>query len=158
MSTTVQYEQSNQYEPFVFRDGQRAFTPEELLKICVLMPQEGIYFLKREDFEKWFEYIGQDQLARLAREARLASEIDEQRLSKFIQDCTLASENTNKDADLLTKETLEVSPETTRESSDPVETTSNTSDATQENIQQSTDETGGNLFNAIAALFRRKNN
>ncbi len=80
-------------EPFVFRDGQRAFTPEELVTLCESQQPDGIYFLLREDLEKWLQYIGREELAEIAMQARLAPDTDEERLRKFMIDCNRAFNN-----------------------------------------------------------------
>ncbi|WP_293148707.1 MULTISPECIES: GTPase [unclassified Microcoleus] len=74
------------YHPFIFRNGEQAGSPEQLVKICERIPQDGIYFLLREDFEKWLKYINQDDFAQIAVAARLAFKSDKDRIEQFIRD------------------------------------------------------------------------
>ncbi len=71
-------------QPFQFPNGQAANNAEDLVKICEQSPNDCIYHLNREDFEKWLEYIGETKLAEAAKLARLAPVSDEQRLEQFL--------------------------------------------------------------------------
>ena len=83
-------------QPFQFPNGQLANNVEDLVKICEQYPTDGIYHLNREDFEKWLDYIGENNLAVQAKQARLASLSDEGRLQQFLASCkSQTATNTN---------------------------------------------------------------
>ncbi len=74
-------------EPFKFPNGQLAHNVEDLIKICEKSPTDAIYHLMRADFENWLNYIGETKFAQIAKQARLASASDEQRLQQFLKSC-----------------------------------------------------------------------
>lgn len=71
-------------EPFVFANGQVAYNPEDLIKLCQQFPNDSVDYLIREDFEKWLSYIGASKVAQYAAEARSSAIDNEQKLSSFI--------------------------------------------------------------------------
>jgi hypothetical protein len=71
-------------EPFIFANGQIANNPEDLIKLCQQFPDDSVDYLLREDFEKWLSYIGANNIAQYAIEARQASVEDRQKLNSFI--------------------------------------------------------------------------
>jgi len=72
-------------QAFVFRSGQQASTPEELLLIAENNLDDGVYHLKHGHFESWFEYIGEEQLSRIARRMRVQGGNMEEGLKKFLK-------------------------------------------------------------------------
>ena len=77
-------------QPFKFSNGQSANNVEDLIEICEQSPTDAIDHLNREDFEKWLDYIGDSSSAQKAKQARLASVSDEERLQQFLTSCKLA--------------------------------------------------------------------
>ena len=71
-------------EPFIYSNGQLAYNAEDLIKLCRQFPDDSFGYLMREDFEKWLSYIGANQIAQYATEARQNSVSDEQKLDLFI--------------------------------------------------------------------------
>ena len=71
-------------EPFVFANGQVAHNAEDLIEICQRFPDDSVYYLIREDFEKWLTYIGATKIAQYAVEARQAAIEDRKKLDAFI--------------------------------------------------------------------------
>ena len=86
-------------QPFQFPNGQLANNAGELFEICQQSPNDGIYHLNREDFEKWLDYIGETKLAQKAKQARLASVSDEQRLQQFLKNFNQTSASINGNAE-----------------------------------------------------------
>jgi serine/threonine protein kinase len=86
-TSLTQVEQNNVFngQAFVFRSGQQAGNPDELLAIAENNPEDGIYHLKQGHFESWFEYIGEEQLARIARRMRVQGGNMEESLKKFLK-------------------------------------------------------------------------
>ena len=66
-------------EPFIFSNGQTANNAEDLIRLCKELPNDSIGYLIREDFEKWLSYIGANNIAQYATEARQANVSDNQR-------------------------------------------------------------------------------
>jgi GTP-binding protein EngB required for normal cell division len=87
MSDSMNPNTSHQLEPFVFRSGQKASTAEELIELCDSMHEDSIYYLLRQDFEKWLAYIGNEELSSFATQARVSSEVAEESLHRFIAEC-----------------------------------------------------------------------
>ncbi|MEM8719368.1 MAG: GTPase [Cyanobacteria bacterium P01_G01_bin.39] len=79
-------EQMNEKEPFIFHSGYKAFNPEDLIRECTLNSSEGIFFLKNGDFENWFNYIGRNDFAEIASNARLNSDPNGKFLDSFIRE------------------------------------------------------------------------
>ena len=78
-------------EPFYFTNGQLAYNADDLMNLCRQFPGDGIYYLMREDLEKWLAYIGNIDLAQCATKARQATVDDRQRLEKFLSQCQSAT-------------------------------------------------------------------
>ncbi len=55
--------------PFLFRNGRAAHTSEELVQLSQAFPGDGAYHLENGHFVSWLEYIGEDEIARLAQTA-----------------------------------------------------------------------------------------
>lgn len=75
--------------PFVFA-GKTVYSVEDLVELCEQQPTEGLYYLLREDIEKWFEYVGKTELSQMTREARLLPVSDADRLRHFVNSCNLS--------------------------------------------------------------------
>ena len=71
-------------EPFIFSNGQVAHSAEDLIEICQQSPEDSLGYLLREDFEKWLAYIGAEEVAKYATEARQADVTDEQKINLLI--------------------------------------------------------------------------
>lgn len=71
-------------EPFIFANGQVAHNPEDLIKLCQQFPDDSVNYLLREDFEKWLSYIGANNIAQYAIEARQDAVANEQKLNSFL--------------------------------------------------------------------------
>jgi hypothetical protein len=73
---------------FVFPSGDKAHNIEELVRLCEQYSEDAIYFLKREDFEKWLVSAGRNQLAQEAAKVRQNNLLDdEHQLKGFILVC-----------------------------------------------------------------------
>jgi hypothetical protein len=75
---------TDSHNPFVFRNGQKAYAVEDLARICREAPADALFHLLEGHFEPWLTYIGRDDLAQRAKSARLSSGSDETRLSAFL--------------------------------------------------------------------------
>jgi len=71
-------------EPFIFANGQTAHSSKDLIQLCQDFPTDGIRYLLREDLEKWLSYIGDNQNAQYASEARNAAVDDAKKLDSFL--------------------------------------------------------------------------
>ena len=71
-------------EPFIFANGQAAHSSKDLIQLCKNFPADGIRYLLREDIEKWLAYIGDNQTAQYASEARTATVDDAKKLDSFL--------------------------------------------------------------------------
>ena len=74
-------------QPFQFANGQLAHSAEDMLKLCQQFPADGTNYLVREDIEKWLSYIGKNDIAELAANARQATLDDRQKLEEFLNKC-----------------------------------------------------------------------
>ena len=85
-------------EPFLFGNGQAAYSAEDLIKLCRQFPEDSRNYLMREDFEKWLAYIGANKVAEFATEARQAAVGEEQKLDLFLSKTQVkpAAESSNK--------------------------------------------------------------
>lgn len=84
-------------QPFHFANGQLAHNAEDLLQLCRQFPQDGVDYLVREDLEKWLSYIGQDDIAQCAANARQAALDDRQKLEEFLTKCHALSSPESQD-------------------------------------------------------------
>ena len=96
------------YKPFIFRNGEQAFSIAELLNIAQKLPQEGIYFLMSEDFEKWLKYIGQNGFAEVAASARQSPYTPEPRLHHFVQTCLSILSSSHSKENTMSTQTRQV--------------------------------------------------
>lgn len=71
-------------KPFIYASGQTAHDVNDLVKLCQQFPDDSIYYLTREDFEKWLSYIGATEIAQCAIEARQSDLPNRQRLDLFL--------------------------------------------------------------------------
>ncbi|MDJ0571952.1 MAG: hypothetical protein QNJ53_23305 [Pleurocapsa sp. MO_192.B19] len=74
-------------QPFHFPNGQLAHNAEDLLELCQQFPADGTNYLVREDLEKWLSYIGKDDIAQCAANARQTALEDRQKLEEFLTKC-----------------------------------------------------------------------
>ena len=58
------------HNPFIFRSGWRVHSLEEFVRACGHSPYDATYHFERGDFERWFAYIGRDDLTRLVHDIR----------------------------------------------------------------------------------------
>lgn len=56
--------------PFVFRNGEEAMTVAELVVLCTRYPGDALYHFTNGHFEPWLTYIGLDNIAEIAKQAR----------------------------------------------------------------------------------------
>ncbi|MCC0177073.1 hypothetical protein I4641_08795 [Waterburya agarophytonicola K14] len=94
-------------QPFQFPNGQLAYSAEDLLKLCQQFPDDGVNYLVREDLEKWLAYIGQEDIARCAANARQTPLEDRQKLEEFLTKCHALSSPESRD---LTEKAIEPTP------------------------------------------------
>ena len=73
--------------PFHFSNGQLAHNADDLLQLCQQFPDDGTNYLVREDLEKWLFYIGKDDIAQCATNARQTALEDRQKLEEFLDKC-----------------------------------------------------------------------
>jgi len=59
------------HQPFVFRNGLKAYTARDLVGLCYLYPEDGCYHLLEGHFEPWLAYIGEQNFATVGRETRM---------------------------------------------------------------------------------------
>lgn len=57
-------------DPFVFRNGQAAYTYAGLIDLCGQYPEDGLYHLCEGHFETWFEYTNYQDWKRYQAEAK----------------------------------------------------------------------------------------
>ncbi len=74
-------------QPFQFSNGQLAHNADDLLQLCQQFPDDGTNYLVREDLEKWLSYIGKDDIAQCATNARQTALEDRQKLEEFLDKC-----------------------------------------------------------------------
>jgi predicted GTPase len=108
------YNQNKKYLPFIFQ-GQKAYTVEDLVKLCEICPIDAIYYLMRGDFEKWFDYIGKTNLAKMTKQTRHERGSDEDHLKQFMAICKdekFALNNDNIYTNQMLEEQLKIISET----------------------------------------------
>ncbi len=74
-------------QPFHFSNGQLAHNADDLLQLCQQFPDDGTNYLVREDLERWLFYIGKDDIAQCAANARQTALEDRQKLEEFLNKC-----------------------------------------------------------------------
>ena len=74
-------------QPFQFSNGQLAHNADDLLQLCQEFPDDGTNYLVKEDLEKWLSYIGKDDIAQCATNARQTALEDRQKLEEFLDKC-----------------------------------------------------------------------
>ncbi len=100
-------------QPFQFSNGQLAHNADDLLQLCQQFPDDGTNYLVREDLEKWLSYIGKDDIAQCATNARQTALEDRQKLEEFLDKCHALSSSaiehsaseTSTDSEEVAKET-----------------------------------------------------
>ncbi|MEM8831320.1 MAG: hypothetical protein AAGE96_18460 [Cyanobacteria bacterium P01_G01_bin.19] len=98
-------------QPFYFPNGQSAYSAEDLLKLCQEFPDDGVNYLIREDLEKWLAYIGKEDIARCAANARQTSLEDRQKLEEFLTKCHALSSPESRDISKQTIQSESITPE-----------------------------------------------
>ena len=83
--------------PFQFPNGQLAYSAEDLLELCQQFPDDGVNYLVREDLEKWLSYIGKEDIAQCAANARQTPLEDRQKLEEFLNKCHALSSPESRD-------------------------------------------------------------
>ena len=83
--------------PFQFSNGQLAYSAEDLLELCQQFPDDGVNYLVREDLEKWLAYIGKEDIAECAANARQTPLEDRQKLEEFLNKCHALSSPESRD-------------------------------------------------------------
>jgi len=51
------------HQPFVFRNGMKAYLARELIELCYQFPEDAIYHLLERHFEPWLNDIGERNLS-----------------------------------------------------------------------------------------------
>ncbi len=74
-------------QPFHFPNGQAANDAKDLLELCKQYPEDATGYLVRQDLEKWLAYIGDDDVAKCATNARQIDVEDRQKLEEFLNRC-----------------------------------------------------------------------
>ncbi len=70
---------------FVFENGDQATTPEELADLCARYPEEAADYLADGEVESWLREIGENDLARAARQLRTSADDPLLAVEQFIQ-------------------------------------------------------------------------
>ncbi len=70
---------------FVFENGDQATTPEELADLCSRYPEEAGDYLADGEVESWLREIGENDLAREARQLRISTDDPLSAVEQFIQ-------------------------------------------------------------------------
>lgn len=73
-------------QPFNFPNGQ-AYDAKELLDLCKQYPDDAIAYLLKKDLELWLAYIGNNDFAECAANARQIDAEDRQKLEEFFNRC-----------------------------------------------------------------------
>lgn len=98
--------------PFQFPNGQLAHSAEDLLELCQQFPDDGVNYLIREDLEKWLAYIGKEDIAQCAANARQTPLDDRQKLEEFLNKCHALSSPESRDLPQKSAEPTPVAVET----------------------------------------------
>ena len=70
---------------FLFENGDQATTPRELADLCARYPEEASDYLADGEIESWLKEIGEEQLARSARQIRAAVDDPQEAVEQFIR-------------------------------------------------------------------------
>lgn len=73
-------------QPFNFPNGQ-AYNAKDLLDLCKQYPDDAIAYLLKKDLEFWLAYIGNNDFAECAANARQIEAEDRQKLEEFFNQC-----------------------------------------------------------------------
>ena len=139
--------------PFQFSNGQLAHSAEDLLELCQQFPDDGVNYLVREDLEKWLAYIGKEDIARCAANARQTPIDDRQKLEEFLSKCHALSSPQSRD--LGEKEPEPEPPEVETQPEAPVAVEAPVVETQPEptSIETSTTEEKPSFFKVIARLI-----
>ena len=74
-------------QPFHFSNGQAANNVQDLMALCKQYPDEARGYLVRQDLESWLTYIGNNDFAECAANARQIDAEDRQKLEEFLNRC-----------------------------------------------------------------------
>ena len=150
-------------EPFIFANGQAAHSSKDLIQLCKNFPADGIRYLLREDIEKWLAYIGDNQTAQYASEARTATVDDAKKLDSFLSNLQGGSQKVeaakieSKSAAIKEPEVQNVAVKTEQLSKSSVATSANSKTsvaAKTSSNQEAAPKSKQNLFHWIANFFR----
>lgn len=70
---------------FVFENGDQATTPEELADLCARYPEEASDYLSAGEIESWLREIGEENLARAARQIRSTVDDPQKAVEQFLR-------------------------------------------------------------------------
>ena len=73
-------------QPFNFPNG-KANNAQDLLDLCKQYPDDAIAYLLKKDLELWLAYIGDNDFAECAANARQIDAEDRQKLEEFLNRC-----------------------------------------------------------------------
>jgi len=70
---------------FVFDNGDQATTPEELADLCARHPEEASDYLAAGEIESWLRELGEESLARAARQLRTTIDDPQEAVEQFLR-------------------------------------------------------------------------
>ncbi len=70
---------------FVFDNGEQATTPQELADLCARHPEEASDYLAAGEIESWLRELGEDNLARVARQLRTTVDDPQEAVEQFLR-------------------------------------------------------------------------
>jgi serine/threonine protein kinase len=70
---------------FIFENGDQATTPEELADLCARYPEEAADYLTDGEIESWLRELGENDLARAARQLKATADDPLLAVEQFIQ-------------------------------------------------------------------------
>ncbi len=70
---------------FVFDNGEQATTPQELADLCARHPEEASDYLAAGEIESWLRELGEDSLARVARQLRATVDDPQEAVEQFLR-------------------------------------------------------------------------
>lgn len=70
---------------FVFDNGEQATTPQELADLCARHPEEASDYLAAGEIESWLRELGEESLARVARQLRTTVDDPQEAVEQFLR-------------------------------------------------------------------------
>jgi len=70
---------------FVFDNGDQAMTPQELADLCARHPEEASDYLASGEIESWLRELGEESLARAARQIRTTVDDPQEAVEQFLR-------------------------------------------------------------------------